>query len=395
MEQRANDQKSLSKDKSKDFARTRKKHLDAHIDDYDLIWSVYKHTLEETIQRYKYLFCTPLFWTHRQEKVLHVLWQHPRGFGWNPTAALMISTARAFPLINMLPFQVAGYISDLEKGRGLHLDLHMPLVRLLNALYNDESNLKPIIYSQINDGEKFLRVETQRLDIVYGNTKYKFLPQVSVYREDTKRSSSAAVDSVDADEAGNFWRMVHLSWTDLSNGARKYSEYGRNFFRHGILEGMSMCECADGASHPHFMPGIFIAMEQKYRRRNWYGQKGEEKDEKKDKRAGARGTPTWQILLTNGPAHQPCAHLYTSRVPGFIVDSFEKPARSRILAPPSYTRVNGTRGGLKWKWGLTFRITHTRIPYMPRETFRQRLRAAITFHRDYFGKMDKGTGKDK
>ncbi|KAI0543668.1 hypothetical protein F4679DRAFT_590256 [Xylaria curta] len=396
MERRANDEKSPSKDRPTDSARTRKKHLDKHIDDHGLIYSLHKRTLEETVLQYKYLFCTPLYWTHRHEKVLHVVWPHPRGCGWSPPTALLSSTASAFHLMNMMPARVAGFIGDLERGHEFHGDLHMPMAAMLNAVHSsNESYLKPILFWHLNDGEKFLRVETQHLDIVYGNTKYKFLPQVSIYRQAIKRSSSAAVDSEDADDGGNFWRMVHLNWTDVASGARRYSEYGRNFCRYGLHEGMSMRECADGAAHPHFIPGIFIAMEQKYRLGKWCGQNVEEKDEKKGKRAGAHGTPTWQILLTDGPDHHYCCHLYTTRVPGFIVDSFEKPARLPILAPPSHTRVNGTLGVWKGKGGFRFRIAHVRIPYMPQDTFRERLRATIIFHRNNYGEMDKEMGKAK
>ncbi|KAI0854577.1 hypothetical protein F4860DRAFT_522991 [Xylaria cubensis] len=394
MEHHASDQKSLSKDKSTDLARTHKKHHDEHIDDIGLVYSLHKCTLEATILQYKYLFCTPLYWTHRHEKVLHVRWHHLTGCGWSPPTALL-SIASAFPLVDISPAYVASCISVLEKGYGLYCGVHRPMVDLLNALYDgNESSLKPILDALLNDGDKFLRVDTQRVDIVYGDTQYRFLPELSIYRQAIKRSSFAAADDENADEAETFWRMIHLNWTDVCAGARMFPEHGRNFHRYGVAEGMSVHERLYGGPHPYFIPGIFIAMEQRYRLRKWSGQKVEETDEKKDKRAGAHGTPTWQILFTDGPTHHTCAHLYTTQVPGFIVDSLEKPARSRIPALPTYFVDRSTLKVLKEKGGFRFRITHARIPYFPQDTFRKRLRATITFHRDYFEtrkKKGKGT----
>ncbi|KAI0454833.1 hypothetical protein F5B21DRAFT_473638 [Xylaria acuta] len=222
------------------------------------------------------------------------------------------------------------------------------------------------------------------LDIMYGTTKYRFLSKVPVYRQETKGSSTAATDDEDTDETGNFWRMVHLNRTDIVDGARRHPEHGENFRQYGVREGMSEDECSDEAGHPHFIPGVFIAMAQRYRLEEWDGQGGEEKDGQNDKREMANGAPTWQILLTDGPRDRFCAHLYTAQVPGFIVDSFEAPAA------PTSTQGNGTTDRENGNRRFKFPIRHNRVPYAPFNTFRERLRYAITVDRDGFGT----TGKD-
>ncbi|KAF2968998.1 hypothetical protein GQX73_g4527 [Xylaria multiplex] len=468
--------------------RKRRRTVDIHADDADLLSSMGKGPLDKIILKYTYLYTTPLFWTHRHEKLLHVEWQpsqqassspplslqcsrHPKHrrqqrqqqlistqgalrrlwckdpkkpqllSAWNnqyqPLLRLLLRPPQlrlpppplSFELIEAQSFIVAGSISYLEDNFCKEPFLRQQIMQFLLSGV-DKSDTGNIL-GRISPFQNFLVLEEEDLSIYYGPQKYKFLWNVPVYRLGTKLKRNHDNKNNDIDGSYQkstppFWRMVHLDYTHINEALRQNKRYGSNYRKHGILKkGMTMEECTvrydyeqgDGKwSHPHFMPGVFIAMAQRHKRNWWKGQvSGEEaiqrnrckdqKDHKCDKKRengtsskeflkkseAASGTtdrvaPIWQALLTDGPNDRTYAHLYTTQVPPFLVDSLEKPAQCQFRVPPANTKgrrnTKNGKGNKHEDMPFAFAIRHTQIAYKPYRSFRQRLREAIVCSRD-------------
>lgn len=192
--------------------------------------------------------------------------------------------------------------------------------------------------------------------------------------------------------------MVHLDYVHISEGLAMSRLYKRNFKKYGLAEGMTECEYMDRYeyeygdgewNHPHFIPGVFIAMAQRYRWRQWDGQKTNRSSKnisKKNKVNNA--TPIWQILLTDGPNDNMHAHVYTTQVPPYIINYFETTGKSHLPPTPANNkkrgRVDHEGVGAGRDMPFDFRIRHTRVSYDPNDTFRERLREAITYSRGGF-----------
>ncbi|KAI0454834.1 hypothetical protein F5B21DRAFT_221588 [Xylaria acuta] len=101
-----------------------------------------KGALDDIVQKYKYLYSTPLFWTHRHEKALHVVWQHPAGWRWSPPADLVLA-ASDFPLINVPHCAITICIAILAGGLAIspcgYVCPHEAMTMLLSGVYNGDS----------------------------------------------------------------------------------------------------------------------------------------------------------------------------------------------------------------------------------------------------------------
>ncbi|KAJ8126872.1 hypothetical protein O1611_g6765 [Lasiodiplodia mahajangana] len=254
------------------------------------------------------------------------------------------------------------------------------------------------IRDSLSPSQKFLRVEKEDIKIAYGRMKFHFLPRVPVYRIDVMPDIDIEADEGITDdghqgptapESEGFWRMVHLDFTHIFDGANTYRKYGRNFRTYGVRHVMTKYEWMDRFEYeygegewnqPHFIPGVFIAMTQRYRRREWVGQGDEVADV----------PPVWQILLTDGPNDILHAHIYTTQVPDFLVSYFDTPTEMFLPLPPTDTQSNGAADhGSENKEEIEevpfdFRIRHTIVAYRPSNTFRERLRESIMLSRDSF-----------
>ncbi|KAJ2997092.1 hypothetical protein NUW58_g760 [Xylaria curta] len=328
------------------------------------------------------------------------------------------------------------------RGPGKHLDEQRPqdAMQLLLSGVDKVDTIKT--FDRFLDCQNFLRLELRSLDIMYDQTRFKFLPKVPVYSLDTKRFGDTSFKTEELWEKESCWRMAHIDYAHISDGMLYCKKNTKNFFKYGFREGMSLSECRDryqqgygdeGWSHPHFIPGLFIAMSQTYQRhqyRRWArgnsgkrdhkGKTNDTRDMYDDEQGGALVSPngipesyksrsvpadhtdsTWQILLTDGPNDQDFAHLYTTNVPSFIIASFASPSKLHFSVPPTETQQNsaagcGSESGEKKECeyedaSFDFLICHTKIAYEPQNTFRQRLREAITFARDSYRYQRKDT----
>ncbi|KAI1421863.1 hypothetical protein F5Y12DRAFT_664056 [Xylaria sp. FL1777] len=261
------------------------------------------------------------------------------------------------------------------------------------------------ILNPITPSRDFLRLREENLCIFYGQKRYYFFMGTPVYRLDTQGNNENVNNNevscgdlrgpTQRNSIGTFWRMIHLDSTHVSLSIPITRKYGRNFRRYGIRDtGMSMDECTvrydyehgdENWSHPHFVPGVFISMEQRYRRNEWNGQKGREKGVQAD----------WQILFTDSPNDRVYAHLYTTRVPAFLVACFDEPTQWHSPVPSASEESNGaSERKERNKHGdvpFEFAIRHTRIAYKPYESFRERLRQAIVYSLGSFGDANKNT----
>ncbi|KAI0443247.1 hypothetical protein F4803DRAFT_574797 [Xylaria telfairii] len=251
------------------------------------------------------------------------------------------------------------------------------MAALLSGVY--DGDFHGILPALPSTQSTFLRLELQYVDIKYGHKRTRFLCRIPAYRLDINPRSIAAAGNGGPGWARGFWRMVHIDCEAVAHGARKYWADGKNLRQYGTREGILEDEGSD--CHPHFIPGVFIAMAQRYRAKDWDGQQAEEEHGHIDQHVA----PTWQILFTNGTKDNMYAHLYTTQVPGFIQDSFETPARLHAPIASASTQSNATIGRELVHGRFEFRISHTKILYMPSENFRQRLRYAIVIDRDRFG----------
>ncbi|KAI3338247.1 hypothetical protein F4824DRAFT_460154 [Ustulina deusta] len=482
----------------------RRRQIDKHADDAGLGSSMGKRPLDRIISEYRFLHVTPLFWTHRHEKVLHVVWQpfqpppshrllslersrHPsqqqrrqrkkqavprkllwkvqrkprRRLVWDNQYRPLLTPSQLqlllpsphslspsppafFGLVEETPSLIAFKTAFLADGQN---QMCMSRQRAMQILLSGVDNRDVFrIFDRIPPFRNFLRFETEDLYIFYGRQKYRFLWSTSVYRLDTKRNSDDATNSQNAHgeyrestapKIENFWRMVHLDSAHLTEASRKSNKHGRNFLKHGIEQmGMTMEECTvrydykrgdDEWSHPHFIPGVFIAMAQRYRSKQWKGQDGNEEGARGDTRDGqqeckhkhkhknkhgeededgdtsAKKTPetskgqsvavsytvpTWQVIFTDSVNDCVYAHLYATQVPPFLLACFDKPAQWHSPVPPASTESNGAAAGKNGckpeDVSFDFAIRHTRIAYKPHRSFRERLREAITCSRDSF-----------
>ncbi|KAI1358364.1 hypothetical protein F5Y08DRAFT_350933 [Xylaria arbuscula] len=78
----------------------------------------------------------------------------------------------------------------------------------------------------------------------------------------------------------------------------------------------------------------------------------------------------WQIIFTDGPNDSVYAHLYTAQVPEYLIKSFKNPARRHVF--------NDKEEGEQKEVQFEFPIWHTRIPYRPYNTFRERLHHGVS-----------------
>ncbi|KAI1132719.1 hypothetical protein F5Y10DRAFT_292410 [Nemania abortiva] len=448
--------------KSEDCMHRNKRHFDEHIDDAGLLSSLYKGSLNKIIGEYKYLFTVPLYWTHRHEKALHVVWQplqppsqvslrmKPRHkCKSRPSCHRKLARDIQEGLrklrkdveekhewsdwmgkreINWLPFYKSNPLRPLPPQRTLpslpgSFELTCENSRVsMNAvlsLQNDNrgrTTLKQreamqILLSAVDQwdqfsvrkrllpSQKFLRVEKHALGISYGQKTFQFLLRIPTYRMDAMPGTNAVTNdgSIDGRHQGptttetkGFWRMIHIDYAHVFDGMWKFHKLAWAFTIYGVRRGISRYEYSDRYEYeygkdkwnqPHFVPGVFIAMAQRYQARKWTGQKAMDDGV----------SPTWQILLTDGPNDNRHAHIYTTQVPPFLVDCFKTPAK---WYPPPNIQKNGTvdhesetAGGSEPDVGevpFNFPIRHTMVEYEPHSSFRERLREAIMFSRDSF-----------
>ncbi|KAI0976625.1 hypothetical protein F4678DRAFT_480134 [Xylaria arbuscula] len=293
----------------------------------------------------------------------------------------------------------------------------------------DKHNVRKVL-DNFSPSDVFLRRDTVELFLYYGMRKCSVFPDTFAYRLDSKRSGGDKANSENTcgDGVAPFWRMVHLDCSHLASAVGLRNRFGRNFRNLGIRRrGMTMDHCTvrydyqrgyGKWSQPHFIPGVFIAMEQRYRRGKWMGQKNGDNNQQENKRREKRErkgeperndkhpaqdekggdassadngqvvtasgpTPIWQILFTDGQNDHVYAHLYTAQVPPFLVDCFDKPSQWHSPNPTTSAESNGAaenkngHGHAQDDAAFEFRICHTRIKYLPYESFRQRLRRAI------------------
>ncbi|KAI0422596.1 hypothetical protein F5X98DRAFT_99876 [Xylaria grammica] len=462
-----------------------KRDIDRHADDADLFSSMSRGSLNEIISKHKYLYSIPLFWTHRHEKLLHVDWRPFQPASSSPVPLvqrslhakqqrrkqrrrqqntsvqakelpkpqpvfmkrnrsrsllrlllsspqpLLPSPSLSFELIENHSSVVAHNIACLEDGSPRRPLARQQIVQFLLSAVDKSDTAK--IFDRIRPCQKYLRLDNENISIYFGQRKHTFLSGVPVYRLKTKRNKHYGTDYGDE----NFWRMLHLDYTHIKDALRQNKRYGSNYRKYGVrIRGMTMEECTvrynyeqgdDKWSHPHFIPGVFIAMEQRYWNGWWRGQKlqkSREKDTRRDEREDPkkrkcnnkhenetssgkaqktseaksvtvnRVAPTWQILVTDGPNDGTYAHLYTTRVPMFFIKSLDKPAQCQFRDPPASTEHSGvTKHDKGCKHGdvpFKFAIRHTMIAYKPYDSFRERLREAIVSSRDNL----RGAGRD-
>ena len=346
------------------------------------------------------------------------------------------------------------------------------------------------IYNRIPPLQNYLRLSHTNVSIQYGRRTYKFLQDLPIYRLRTKTagvsletsdncSSISSGSSSSKNKLGYPWRLLHLDGNALFSKEMEMEEShdhkrGRNFLREVDTgrKGLSMAECTarydyasgtDKWSHPHLIPGVFIGLEQRARRKRlskqqlWgeggktgggVGSQKETSDVQRDfTQVPSRRKPVWQIIVTDAPNDTVYAHLYTARVPEYLIASFERPGRPHVhpRAPPppppsssplppttttntnTHDGSNGCNGSAEnanannsnhhtenesdesnWreeeKRGekkeeerideeeaqFEFPIRYTRIPYRPYDTFRSRLRHAIVSARDNLGGAGNG-----
>ncbi|KAI0506916.1 hypothetical protein F5B22DRAFT_650231 [Xylaria bambusicola] len=474
--------------------------------------SISKRPLDGIVNEYKFLYVMPMFWTHRHEKVLHVVWQPfqqsaslnspssrcsrhgaqqkqrqqqlnqlrlrsqrkasqklilgvrrkpRRRLEWNnryrpPLAPSQLqvslssrrlsppSPAPSFVLMELDFSTTVSYIFFLGGAHSYRtiVSAQLYLQRLLSGVDEEDCITK---LHRVPTLQNFLRLQKENLRINYGKTAYPVLHNVPVYRLNTKVARSGesngenpARDSwqseVSETETNRFWRLIHVDETHVAESLTKFYKYGRNFRDHGIVaRGMSMREATaryeylpgDEWFHPHFIPGVFIAMEQRYRRNMWAGQKeceekpnvqgdtrhGQQKDKSEHKHGGKHphqhkkkrtnrmkkqkvGTaykpptsdlaPTWQILVTDGSNDSKSVHLYTAQVPDFIIAALDKPAQRHCSnTPPQGGKTTTNDEDIRFE----FLIRHTSIPHIPYKSFQTRLREAIISSRDSFGAL--------
>ncbi|KAI0400160.1 hypothetical protein F4802DRAFT_505926 [Xylaria palmicola] len=439
-----------------------KPHYNSHADDTRLHLAIQEKPLDAIVGRFRYLYATPLLWTHRHEKLLHVVWKiapapmsplpdiplpghryeckcnmrPSRKRNWHRFAQQIVVEARReatrperetwwalqhqpwveplrqkFPSVRTpLPSSPSSFVLVKEEETITSTAIcslrncwdirpyasQREAMQVLLSGVDESDSLD--IFDHIPISRQYLRLEEQDLDIMYGTMKHGFLPPVPVYRLATKRGGSDWADIEEADgDAGKFWRLAHIDQAHITQGYLAPKKGAANFYLDGVRNGMSYFECTDryeyeyevsNWNHAHFIPGVFIAMAQRYRMGEWedqggeYGSPSDTDDDDTPPGADAarsrspRDGPIWQVLLTDPLNDLVYAHLYTAQVPGCVLDSLETPARRRIADPAAGGR--DTRP-------FTFPIHHTPIAYAPNDdTFRERLRTAIEYCRDNF-----------
>ncbi|GAP84351.1 hypothetical protein SAMD00023353_0701690 [Rosellinia necatrix] len=418
----------------------------SNADDATLDYSIRKCPLNDIIKVYPYMYTTPLFWTHRHEKVLHVVWQpfqstssplspHPlstlyygrpskrrkwqrlrqdllqaleakfkthaewRIWWENPRRLHPGSSGPPFllaswrPLLPSLPFsfELISESNFMIKDCIRFLRQRFPMapatrqedaMKVLLSAVDDWDTLG--VFANLPPFRHFLRVMPIDLEIRIGRLRFDFLYRVPIYHLDTKEGSLATHKFRNwKSKLGTCWRMVHLDYTRIVKAMNHFKRYKKNFHIYGACKGMTKYEYTDRYeyeygdgewSHPHFIPGVFIALSQRYECKLWEFQ-----------------APVWQILLTDGPNDELYAHLYTTTVPGFLIHSFDTPGELRIPIPPSSTGEGSSAGhDIKDEQHnkhehmdapSDFVIYHTRIAYDPQPSFRERLRESIAFSR--------------
>ncbi|KAI0877720.1 hypothetical protein GGS24DRAFT_510585 [Hypoxylon argillaceum] len=444
--------------------RQKKRHSNKHVDDAGLFSCMHKKPVSSIINDYKYLYTLPIFWTHRHEKVLHVLWQslqppscplppcqlplnylqspspgcrkqqiqqetlqtflrddwkNPRFIAWwrrqyrllLPPSYLRSSSRLTRPHLPLLPFSfelikeddrfISRTISDLRREFSLApCNKQRDAIKIMLSGVDPFDTLK--ILNCLSPSQRFLRVEMERLEIMCGQRGFEFLPAVPIYRLGTILQTcngkiSGHHQGSTVSKAESFWRMAHIDYAHISKGMDMFNNYKRNFIVYGIREGMTTSECMDryeyeygdgNWNHPHFIPGIFIAMAQRHRQKKWVGQERTFGGNEVRNVPANYIAPTWQILLTDGPNDDMYAHLYTTQVPTFLVTCFEKPGQWHPPPSPANVRNNARADyeneDARGDASFDFLIRHTRISYDPETTFRERLREAIVFSRDSF-----------
>ncbi|KAI0109117.1 hypothetical protein GGR51DRAFT_569998 [Nemania sp. FL0031] len=299
----------------------------------------------------------------------------------------------SFELINEDQEKITNSIASLQKKDGMIRHARqLKAMKILLSGVDQEDTLQ--ILDRLSPSQKFLRVEEANVRIAYGREEFHFLSEVPVYRMDTMPSETT--DGIDdhhqcptVPNTEGFWRMMHLDYTHIFEALHLHRTYGANFRIYGVRRGMSKYEYMERYefeygegewNQPHFIPGVFIAMAQRYRRKGRFGQGG----------TGNNVAPTRQILLTDGPNDWHHAHLYTTQVPDFLLSSFDKPTEMHLPLPPiSNQKESIIKNGRQNEEELEevpfdFPIRHTIIPYCPQDTFRERLREVIMLSRDSF-----------
>ncbi|KAI1309780.1 hypothetical protein F5Y03DRAFT_57891 [Xylaria venustula] len=378
---------------------------------------------------------------HSRHKPLSTPSQPPGGL-LSPAPPLMPNLEMLF--FELLEGNLSSLISDiccLQNDGGGAYAINKKVTAMLRLLSGVNKYDTFNVLENISPSDTFLRADVEGLGLFYGKKRYRLLHgtfHTFVYRLGIKRNKFNSNDTC-SDCPGPFWRMLHLDYVH-ANAATFSNRFGRNFRFHGIRRrGMTMDEykvrydyergCGKW-SQPHFIPGFFIAMEQRYRRLKWNGQKRKKnaqktadhdqqentrgrKRERKgkpehsdnhrdqidnggdassvkplDENNGQVGTtssaaPTWQILFTDGHNDHVYAHLYTAQVPPFLIDCFQKPSQWHSPNPTTSAESNGAaekkngHGHAQEDASFDFTISHTRIKYQPYISFPQRLRRAI------------------
>ncbi|TGJ88304.1 hypothetical protein E0Z10_g477 [Xylaria hypoxylon] len=415
----------------KNQPRKRKRNISKHADDVVLFSSMSTASLNKFILEYTHFNLPPLLHCCLSN-VVDIRNSNDGNGDGNEVyrykglyEGFVPSPPLSFELIDNHSFIIAGSIAYLQDNFPQRPFLRQQIVQfLLSGVDKSDSGN---ILDRISPSQNFLRLHEDTLSIYYGQHTYTFLRTVPVYRLGTKRNKHHN-NNINGDcresiacSIKNFWRMVHLDYTHINEALRQNKWGGKNYRKYGIQQkGMTMEECTvrydyeqgDGKwSHPNFIPGVFIAMAQRYR---WSGWKDVRKDKRKDQKeykhndkhengissgkesetSETRGVPingvapTCQILLTDGPNDRTYAHLYTTQVPRFIISSLDEPGQCQFPVPPAKTKDSGVNGHNNEyqheDLPFDFPIRHTKIAYEPYESFRQRLRESIVCSHESF-----------
>jgi hypothetical protein len=329
--------------------------------------------LDRVIQKHQHLYVIPWYWTSCHERVLHVTW-HP--FQPLPQPLSRLSSSPSY-------FQLPD--ERMDKHGRIYGVSHLGLRNAVLMLSTQGNHYPRGLTKNHIPSQGFLQFQLEFLTIKYGPHSCPLATKVHVFRLITASTMDIGL-AINNDHRPGFWRMIYLDGFDIQAWSDKYKRFARNLKLYGDVD--YVCDDPFGSwRHPHFIPGVFIAMAQRYEKAKWYGQR-------KELLVG-KGAPTWQILISNRRADFVNAHLYTAQVPKFFLDCFNEPGR--IHRPAEADRAETRNVDARQRNDASeggqpdFLIRHTPVAHSPVETFLYRLRQAIILSRD-FGELGTATG---